>query len=62
MAHDRLFVHLHLEGDHDEALEAQLNALVEAGQPVVHIHVAHARADRPGVLPLGGRHRRSPAR
>ena len=37
---DRLFVHLHLEGDHDEALEARLNALVEAGQPVVYIHVA----------------------
>ena len=39
---DRLFVHLHLEGDHDEALEAKLTALVEAGQPVVYLHVAKA--------------------
>ncbi len=37
---DRLFAHLHLEGDHDEGLEAKLKALVEAGQPVVYIHVA----------------------
>ena len=37
---DRLFVHLHLAGDHDDALEAQLKALVEAGQPLVRIHVA----------------------
>ncbi len=39
---DRLFVHLHLEGDQDEALEAKLKALVDAGQPVVFIHVAKA--------------------
>ena len=39
---DRLFAHLHLEGDHDEALEAKLKALVDAGQPVVFIHVATA--------------------
>ena len=37
---DRLFVHLHLEGDQDDALEAQLKALYDAGQPVVAIHVA----------------------
>ena len=37
---DRLFVHLHLEGDPDDALEAKLKALAEAGQPVVYIHVA----------------------
>ena len=37
---DRLFAHLHLEGDYDEGLEAKLKALVEAGQPVVYIHVA----------------------
>ena len=37
---DRLFVHLHLEGDHDEALEAKLTALTEAGQPFVRIAVA----------------------
>ena len=37
---DRLFVHLHLEGDHDDALEAKLKALADAGQPVVYIHVA----------------------
>ena len=37
---DRLFVHLHLEGDHDEALERKLKALREAGQPMVTIHVA----------------------
>ncbi len=37
---DRLFVHLHLEGDQDEALEAKLKALVDAGQPLVTIHVA----------------------
>ena len=40
---DRLFVHLHLEGDHDEALEARLKALTDAGQPVVFIHVANAK-------------------
>ena len=37
---DRLFVHFHLEGDHDEALEAKLKALREAGQPLVTIHLA----------------------
>ncbi len=37
---DRLFVHLHLAGDNDAALEAQLKALADAGQPMVHIHVA----------------------
>ena len=37
---DRLFVHLHLQGDRDEALEAQLKALGDAGQPVVTIHLA----------------------
>ena len=37
---DRLFVHLHLEGDHDEALEAKLKALTDAGQPLVTVHVA----------------------
>ena len=37
---DRLFVHLHLEGDTDTALEAQLAALAGAGQPVIHVHVA----------------------
>ena len=37
---DRLFVHLHLQGDQDEALEASLKALGDAGQPVVTIHLA----------------------
>ena len=37
---DRLFVHLHLKGDHDEALEAGLKALADAGQPLVQIDVA----------------------
>lgn len=37
---DRLFVHLHLAGDEDDMLEAALEALVKAGQPVVSIHVA----------------------
>ncbi len=37
---DRLFVHLHLEGDRDEALEAKLKALADAGQPLVTIHLA----------------------
>ena len=37
---DRLFVHLHLKGDQDDALEAQLKALADAGQPVVTIHLA----------------------
>ena len=37
---DRLFVHLHLEGDSDEALEARLKALTDAGQPLVTVHVA----------------------
>ena len=37
---DRLFVHLHLKGDQDDALEARLKALADAGQPVVTIHLA----------------------
>jgi transaldolase/glucose-6-phosphate isomerase len=37
---DRLFVHLHLEGDADAALEAKLAALVAAGQPLVTVRVA----------------------
>ncbi|MEH3106222.1 MAG: bifunctional transaldolase/phosoglucose isomerase [Sphingomonas fennica] len=37
---DRLFVHLHLEGDSDAGLETVLNALAEAGQPLVTISVA----------------------
>ena len=37
---DRLFVHLHLAGDRDEALEDGLTALAQAGQPVVRITVA----------------------
>ncbi len=37
---DRLFVHLQLAGDTDNALEARLNALADAGQPVIHVHVA----------------------
>ena len=39
---DRLFVHLHLEGDTDATLDAQLVALAEAGQPVIHINVARS--------------------
>jgi transaldolase/glucose-6-phosphate isomerase len=37
---DRVFVHLHLEGDEDATLEARLKALADAGHPVVFIHVA----------------------
>jgi transaldolase/glucose-6-phosphate isomerase len=37
---DRLFVHLHLEGDRDDALEARLGALADAGQPVISIHLS----------------------
>jgi transaldolase / glucose-6-phosphate isomerase len=37
---DRLFVHLHLEGDADADLEAKLAALTQAGQPLVTISVA----------------------
>ncbi|MBB5709216.1 bifunctional transaldolase/phosoglucose isomerase [Sphingomonas xinjiangensis] len=37
---DRLFVHLHLEGDEDAALEAKLAALTQAGQPLVTIRIA----------------------
>lgn len=37
---DRLFVHLHLAGDADAALEVRLKALTDAGQPLIHIHVA----------------------
>ena len=36
---DRLFVHLHLAGDHDDGLHARLDALAEAGQPVVRLPV-----------------------
>lgn len=39
-ANDRMFVHLHLQGDDDDALELKLEALVAAGQPLVTIHVA----------------------
>ena len=38
---DRLFVHLQLAGEVDAAQQAQLAALVAAGQPVVRITVAH---------------------
>ena len=37
---DRLFVHLHLAGDEDEALAAKLKALADSGQPLVTIDVA----------------------
>ncbi len=37
---DRLFVHLHLAGDEDAALEAGLAALADAGHPLVRIAVA----------------------
>jgi len=37
---DRLFVHLKLKDDEDEALEARLAALEAAGQPVVRIMLA----------------------
>jgi transaldolase/glucose-6-phosphate isomerase len=37
---DRLFVHLHLAGDTDRALEATLGTLTDAGHPVVRIAVA----------------------
>jgi transaldolase/glucose-6-phosphate isomerase len=36
---DRLFVHLHLAGDDDGTMEAQLAALADAGHPVVSIAV-----------------------
>ena len=37
---DRLFVHLHLAGEEDEALSARLAALEKAGEPVVRIELA----------------------
>ena len=37
---DRLFVHLHLAGDHDDGLHAKLDSLAKAGQPVVRVPVA----------------------
>lgn len=37
---DRVFVHLHLEGDSDFGIETRLAALAEAGHPVVAIRVA----------------------
>jgi transaldolase/glucose-6-phosphate isomerase len=37
---DRLFVHLHLDGDHDEDSHAMLAALKAAGHPVVTIGLA----------------------
>ncbi len=37
---DRLFVHLHLEGDEMSADHARLDALKAAGQPIIHIHLA----------------------
>ena len=36
---DRLFVHLHMDGDQDDNLEARLKALTDAGQPLVKVHV-----------------------
>jgi len=38
--HDRLFVHLHLEGDEMSADHAKLDALKAAGQPIVTITIA----------------------
>ena len=37
---DRLFVHLHLAGDQDEALENKVQAIERAGQPLVRIALA----------------------
>ena len=39
---DRLFVHFHLAGDQDEALESKVQAIEKAGQPVVRIALASA--------------------
>ena len=39
---DRLFVHLHLAGDADEGTHAKLDALEQAGHPVVRLTVAEA--------------------
>jgi transaldolase/glucose-6-phosphate isomerase len=36
---DRLFVHLHLAGDEDDTMEAQLAALADAGHPVISVAV-----------------------
>lgn len=37
---DRVFVHLHLAGDHDDRLESTLKALADGGHPLIHISVA----------------------
>ena len=37
---DRLFVHLHLAGDADDGMHGKLDALEQAGQPVVRLSVA----------------------
>ncbi len=37
---DRLFVHFHLAGDTDDALEATLKGLADAGHPVIRIRLA----------------------
>jgi transaldolase/glucose-6-phosphate isomerase len=37
---DRVFVHLHLAGDSDDALESTLKALADAGHPLIRISVA----------------------
>jgi transaldolase / glucose-6-phosphate isomerase len=37
---DRVFVHLHLEGDSDDGTHAKLDALKAAGQPIVTINLA----------------------
>lgn len=44
---DRLFVHLNLNAPEDEELAEKLNALAEAGHPVVHLQLT-------GPLDLGG--------
>ncbi|WP_371420249.1 bifunctional transaldolase/phosoglucose isomerase [Tardiphaga sp.] len=36
---DRLFVHLHLEGDADDALNSKLETLTQAGHPLVRITI-----------------------
>jgi transaldolase / glucose-6-phosphate isomerase len=55
---DRFFVYLELEGRADPPQRDAMAALERAGHPVARIPREGHLAPRPGILPLGDRHRR----
>ena len=55
---DRIFAYLRLAPAPDAKQDAAVDALEKAGHPVVRIAVAGHLRGRPGIFPLGNRHRR----